>query len=115
MHPEGADMPIDPVVMTLVSDLARYWRQHPDACDTPTGIARWWIDVDRQPLTVAQVEGALGWMAARGVVRTVRAADGRVLYRRASAGADLDATLDALAQDWQAASGMPPTAPPEDR
>ena len=106
-------MPPDPVVMAVVSHLARYWRQHPDACDTPSGIARWWIDVSQPPVTVAQVEGALGWMAARGVVRTVRAADGRVLYRRVSAGEDVDARLDALAQGRPLPPGTPPEQPPK--
>lgn len=114
MHSEKAGVPGDLVVMALVSHLARYWRQHPDAGDTPIGIARWWIDEDLQPVTEAQAERALGWMAARGVVRTVLSADGRVLYRRASGGSDLDARLDALARGGPGASGMPPAWPPKE-
>lgn len=102
-------MPIDHEVMTIVSHLSRYWRQHPDACDTSEGIARWWIDVDPQPVPATLVEGALGWMSACGVVETLHAADGRVRYRRASADGALDAKLDALAHDPQ--SVMPAAKP----
>jgi len=88
-----------PDVMTMVQKLSRYLRSHPDACDTPEGIARWWIDADPPPLPVSLVETALAWMASRGAVESLRAADGRVRYRRASAAADLDARLDALVED----------------
>jgi hypothetical protein len=108
-------MPIDPDVMTIVSHLSRYWRQHPDACDTSEGIARWWIDVDPQPVPATLVEGALGWMSACGVVEALHAADGRVRYRRASADDALDAKLDALVDDPQSVmpTGKPTQGPPQ--
>lgn len=90
-----------PDVMTIVSHLSRYWRQHPDACDTAEGIARWWIDLEPQPVPAALVQGALGWMSACGVVEALHAIDGRVRYRRAGTGAELAAKLDALATDPQ--------------
>ncbi|MFG6413330.1 hypothetical protein ACG02S_05400 [Roseateles sp. DC23W] len=87
--------------MTIVSHLSRYWRQHPDACDTAEGIARWWIDVEPQPVPATLVEGALGWMSACGVVEALQAADGRVRYRRVSTDAALGARLDALVDNPQ--------------
>lgn len=94
-------MPMDPDVMTIVSHLSRYWRQHPDACDTAEGIARWWIDLEPQPVPATLVEGALGWMSACGVVEILQAIDGRVRYRRAGTTDALTAKLDALASDPQ--------------
>lgn len=79
-----ADMPIDRAIMAIVSHLSQYWREHPDACDTSGGIARWWIGANPQPPTEAQVETALEWMCTCGEVETVHAVDGRVRYRRAA-------------------------------
>jgi hypothetical protein len=87
MYSEGADLPIDPAITAIVSRLSQYWREHPDACDTSSGIARWWIDVDPQPVSAAQVEAALEWMSACGLVESLPAADGRVRYRRAGTAA----------------------------
>lgn len=103
-----------PDVVTMVQKLSRYLRSHPDACDTPEGIARWWLDADPPPLPVALVETALAWMVSRGAVESLHAADGRVRYRRASASADLADRLDALVADPAsvpplAGSGRPPS------
>jgi len=102
-------MPIDADVMTIVQHLSRYLRQHPEACDTPEGIARWWLDADPAPVPVAMVESALGWMSACGVVESSHAADGRVRYRRASDPDDLDARLDKLADDPQSVMPADPS------
>ena len=93
---------MNPEVMTIVKHLSRYLRNHPDACDTSEGIARWWIDADLPPAPAATVEAALGWMSSCGVVESLHAADGRTRYRRASEADNLDAKLDALADDPQA-------------
>ena len=96
---------MNPDVMIIVQHLSRYLRNHPDACDTSEGIARWWIDADPAPVPVAIVETALGWMSACGVIEASHAADGRVRYRRANVGEDstdeLEAKLDAMALDPQ--------------
>ena len=93
-------------VMTIVQHLSRYLQNHPEACDTPEGIARWWwIDADPPPLAV--VEAALGWMAACGVIESSRAADGRTRYRRASDAGDLAAKLGAMAADPRSVRPQP--------
>jgi hypothetical protein len=90
-------------VMVIVQHLSRYLRSHPEACDTSEGIARWWLGADAAtPLT--SVESALGWMSQRGLVASVRAADGRVRFRRAG-GSELDMLLDVVAADPQAVLG----------
>ena len=60
-------------------------------------------------MPVAVVESALGWMSACGVVESSHAADGRVRYRRASNLDDLDAKLDALADDPQSVMPADPS------
>ncbi|WP_157269835.1 hypothetical protein [Azohydromonas aeria] len=92
-------MPSDPDLMTLVQCLSRYLREHPDACDTPDGIARWWIAAELPAAPVALVEQALDGMQACGAVESSQAADGRVRFRRAGAAAGIEARLDALAAD----------------
>jgi len=98
---------MQPDVMVIVQRLSRYLRSHPDACDTPDGIARWWMD-DEGPLPVPAIETALVWMSECGLVESITAADGRVRFRRAG-GDDLDARLDAMAADPQ--SVMPKKPP----
>lgn len=97
---------MDPEVMTTVQQLSQYLCRHPDACDAPEGIARWWVD---EPLPPSVVQVALDWMAARGVVEALHAADGRLRYRRAADDATAAERLEALARDPYAV--LAPTTP----
>ena len=94
-------------VMIIVQHLSRYLQTHPDACDTPEGIARWWIDADPPPVPVAIVEAALGWMSACGVIESSRAADGRIRYRCAGDADNLAAKHQAMAADPQSVLPQP--------
>lgn len=82
--------------MTTVQQLSQYLCRHPDACDAPEGIARWWVD---EPLPPSVVQAALDWMSARGAVEALHAADGRLRYRRAANDAMAAERLEALARD----------------
>ena len=95
-------------VITIVQQLSRYLSSHPQACDTPEGIAHWWGEGDAV-LPVADVESALAWLAACGIVESLTAADGRVRFRRAG-GASVPERLAAMAADARAvkARGKPP-------
>ena len=94
----GHDLPMKTDAMTIVMHVSRYLRGHPEACDTPAGIARWWLDLDL-PAPVAVVDEALGLMSAAGVVEAMPAADGRVRYRRHPSAEPLDARLERLERD----------------
>jgi hypothetical protein len=87
---------MDPEVMTTVQQLSQYLCRHPDACDAPEGIARWWV---AEPVPASVAESALSWMAARGVLEALHAADGRLRYRRVADDPLADGRLAALAQD----------------
>jgi len=97
-------MATDPEVMTLVQLLSRYLRDNPHACDTVEGIARWWLGPDAV-LDTATLEAALRWLETYRLIEPLRAADGRVRYRRTDTGAAADTKLDLLAQTGSAALG----------
>lgn len=78
----------------LVAELARYLSRHPAAGDTSDGIARWWFPEGAEVM-LDDVEDALQWMANRGAILAVRAADGRVRWRRA-----VDPQADACLAEW---------------
>ena len=99
---------MDPEVMTTVQHLSQYLCRHPDACDAPEGIARWWVAA-AEPPPLSVVEAALAWMAARGVLEVLHAADGRLRYRRPSGDEAADERLTALAADPYAV--LAPTGP----
>lgn len=85
---------MDPEVTAVVQHLWCYLQNHPDACDTPEGIARWWVHGDTA-VTLDTVAAALAWMASHRLVEALHAADGRTLYRGIRGAADLDALLAA--------------------
>ncbi len=64
-----------------VQELTAYWLAHPHASDTLEGICRWWLP-DGAP-EQAQINDALAWLVANGIVKVNRAGDGRLHYRLA--------------------------------
>jgi hypothetical protein len=61
--------------------LARHWCFRPLACDCEESIERWWLGADAG-VTRAQLRSALAWLERIGAIESLRAADGRVRYRR---------------------------------
>lgn len=76
-------MPADDDVSALVRLLSRYLRDNPLACDTAEGIARWWL-ASAAPVDMRLLMSALERMQATGAIEVLRAADGRVRYRRSA-------------------------------
>ncbi len=92
-------MPNAPEIWTIVQHVCHHLRVHPQASDTPEGIAHWWVDADL-PVPMAAVEAALERLVRAGVVEPQPvAADGRVRYRRTAAASD--ARLQAIELDPQ--------------
>jgi hypothetical protein len=69
--------------------LAAYWSANPLASDTADGAHRWWLSPEFG-FTPQEVEAALAWLVARGLVLATSGADGRVRYRRNDATAKSD-------------------------
>lgn len=64
----------------IVRRLASYVDANPFACDSPAGIARWWLQLDVDD--TAALQQALAWMQAQHLMEEIVAADGRLRYRR---------------------------------
>ena len=100
----------DDEVMALVRLLCRYLRENPMACDTPDGIARWWLATasGETPVRGDSLQRALDWLETRGLVERLRAADGRVRYRRVPGDVDFDVRVRRALDG--ASNGPPPAA-----
>jgi len=85
-------------VATIVRTLAVYLRANPLACDTISGIARWWVDPEVR-VSTTELADALTWLTRFGALEVVATGDGRKRYRRVGD----DSVLDAAAG---AANGM---------
>lgn len=83
---------------TIVRGLAAYLQIHPLACDTAEGIARWWFGVEEE-VTMQGLTKALQWMAQRGYIEEIVAADGRRRYRCQASQAQLAALQASMARN----------------
>lgn len=63
--------------------VARYLREHPQARDTPAGIAHWWLAPSGVLVMTSVVEAVLEHMAEAGELRRTELPDGQRLYGRA--------------------------------
>lgn len=70
----------DDKVFEIVRRIAGYVDANPRACDTWTGIARWWLHADIEE--TAPLQQALEWMTTHQLMEETVAADGRLRYRR---------------------------------
>jgi hypothetical protein len=78
----------DPVVMALLS----YLGCHPQAADSLSGVARWWVGEDSQ-FDIEQVHRALERLVACGSLRRERLADGTDWYASAEPAPPADRRL----------------------
>ena len=81
-------------VVDIVRRLASYVDANPLACDAAPGIARWWLQAEFED--VADVQHALDWMTAHGLMEELVAVDGRLRYRRVGTAAEFAAALASL-------------------
>jgi hypothetical protein len=69
----------------VVDAIHRYLTSHPDAADSAEGVARWWLPSLNVAASVPEVEAALEQLLTLGLARKRALADGRVIYRAATA------------------------------
>lgn len=74
-----------PDARALADEILRYLHSHHRACDTPEGIARWWIKRQRLEDTVERVQAALDLLVADNRVVAQGSGGGPSLYRLAPA------------------------------
>lgn len=67
--------------LALAAEVMGYLQSHPNAADTPEGIARWWISRQRLTENVAAVRDSLALLVEAGRVRVELTRDGRQVYR----------------------------------
>ena len=64
----------------LTGEILDYLSEHPDAADTPEGIALWWIQRRRYEASVKLVKLALEELERRGSLDKTILTDGTFLY-----------------------------------
>ena len=64
----------------LRDEILSYLRRHPQAADTVTGIASWWLPQQRGEAALTGVQQALDELATQGLVVKTMLADGTILY-----------------------------------
>ena len=90
-------MALDAKTLAIVHRLVQYLRDHPRAADGAQGIAVWWLS-DYTLAHTTQLSAALTWMQQHRLIETVKAADGRVRYRRPLTVSDIEQALHAALQ-----------------
>lgn len=70
----------DVIFPQLRDEILSYLRRHPQAADTVTGIASWWLPQQRGEATLTGVQQALDELATQGLVMKTILADGTILY-----------------------------------
>jgi Fe2+ or Zn2+ uptake regulation protein len=64
----------------LADEILRYLVEHPEAQDTIEGVVDWWLTERRVRQGIAEVDAALQLLVDKGLVRVVRARDGKKHY-----------------------------------
>ena len=78
--------------------LSHYLRANAQACDTPDGIARWWMPPGFD-VSEAEVLPLLDELREKGLMTRFSTLEGRWLYRRASIDAQSDHELERMTAD----------------
>ena len=65
----------------LRQGILQYLRDHPEAADSPEGIAAWWLPSMTYPATSDAVREALAQLVEEHRIARIDLADGRTLYQ----------------------------------
>ena len=64
----------------VAQQILEYLHEHPHACDTLEGIARWWVMRQRLNESVDVIQRALERLKTEGVIEEHKGPDRRTLY-----------------------------------
>lgn len=67
---------LEGIAVAILDHLRRY----PQAADSPSGVARWWLGAGYAGVAVEDVERALDLLVARHAMRRLNLMDGTALY-----------------------------------
>ncbi len=70
---------------SVVQAIRDYLTRHPEAADSPEGIARWWLSGAGVGASVADVRAALDCLVEQGIVSSRQLPDGGQIYGAAAA------------------------------
>jgi hypothetical protein len=73
----------DDRVKAIEDEIVRYLLQRPHAGDTLRGIRQWWLSRTRADDSDEEIQRALDHLLERGAIKTIRLADGSVMYANA--------------------------------
>lgn len=72
---------LDTDILQIAEEIQRYLQRHPDAADSVSGIARWWLARQRYQDTLDKVSMALEFLVRQSLVTRADQIDGRTIYR----------------------------------
>jgi hypothetical protein len=65
----------------VILEILKYLNKHPESGDTLENIAMWWIPPERIRPLLNQVEGAVGYLVERGLIKEIPLPGGKRWYR----------------------------------
>ena len=71
---------LDTDIIQIAQEIQRYLQKHPDAADSVSGIARWWLARQRYQDALDKVGMALELLVRQRLVSRTDQIDGRALY-----------------------------------
>jgi hypothetical protein len=67
-------------IALIAEAIDAYVKANPEAADGIEGIASWWLSYEHYRQTEEEVQEALDYLAAKGVVTVIELTGGRLLY-----------------------------------
>lgn len=76
----------DEEIRKIADEITQYLDQHADAADTASGIAHWWLHVQKSEVPLENLYAAMELLVSSGVLQSREAPGNRTVYSRARVG-----------------------------
>jgi hypothetical protein len=70
-------------VIAVAQEIKSYLAAHPNAADSVEGVVKWWLTRQRYEQAADEVQQALDYLIAEGMVSKITTAGGRTVYSSA--------------------------------